>query len=461
LKAIMIRMLEKAKANPEILNHDFIRDETAGYTAFCSSLTSHKLDELILTCGVSAEVIEKAVELIAKSKRIIACWAMGLTQHKNAVDNIREVVNLLLLKGSIGKPGTGTCPVRGHSNVQGDRTMGINEKPSVEFLNNLKREFSFNPPTQKGFDTVETIQAMLDKRVNAFIALGGNFLSASPDTFKTEKALRNCELTVHISTKLNRSHLTRGKTSLILPCLGRTEQDIQHGKPQFVTVENSAGVVHQSKGNITPASPLLLSEPVIVSKIASAVLAHSAIDWNTITLDYDHIRNLIEKTIPGFDNYNERVRKPGGFYLPNAARNGQFNTVTQKANFTINRLSSNFLNDNEYLMMTIRSHDQYNTTIYGLNDRYRGIYNARKIVFMNPTDMDKNGFKKGDKVSIVSNYDQKERRAANFICVPYNIPTSNIATYFPEANAVIPYNHFADKSQTPISKSVIVKIEKV
>lgn len=388
---------------------------------------------------------------------------MGLTQHLNAVDNIREVVNLLLLKGSIGKPGAGTCPVRGHSNVQGDRTMGICEKPGSEFLTSLKNVFGFSPPEEKGYDTVEAIRAMREGNVKVFLGMGGNFVSATPDTTLTTEALQKCELTIQISTKLNRSHLAHGKTALILPCLGRTESDIQSTGKQFVTVENSAGVVHQSRGDKKPVSNYLLSEPQIVAELAKATLLEpmrSRVNWDQLVSDYDHIRSLIEKTIPGFIRYNERVRKPGGFYLPNGSRERVFNTATGKANFSVNKLAENMLREDEYLMMTIRSHDQYNTTIYGLHDRYRGVFNGRRVVFMNENDMKMAGLTKNEYVDILSFYDGIRRTAENFVVAPYNIPRQNIATYFPEANNVVPFNHYARKSQTPISKSVVVKIRK-
>jgi molybdopterin-dependent oxidoreductase alpha subunit len=299
--------------------------------------------------------------------------------------------------------------------------------------------------------------------VKVFVGMGGNFLSATPDTHFTAKALRQCDLTVHVSTKLNRGHLVHGKTALILPCLGRTEQDVQASGKQFVTVENSAGVVHQSNGEKAPVSPHLWSEPKIVVALAKAVLPSAQVnglDWDKLIADYDAIRDLIEQTIPGFENFNERVRRPGGFYLPNAARDGEFKTTTAKANFTINTVAEHALKENEYLMMTVRSHDQYNTTIYGLHDRYRGIHNGRRVVFMNASDAAKAGLKKGDHIDIVSYYDGVQRKAEDFAVVPYAIPSRNIATYFPEANAVIPYNRYADRSQTPVSKSVVVKLIK-
>lgn len=460
LKVIIKLLLAREQKNGGVFDHDFIRDNTTGFDDFIADVEKFDLETLIRRCGVKREKIYAAADLLAEKKRIIVCWAMGLTQHKNAVDNIREFVNLLLLKGSIGKKGAGTCPVRGHSNVQGDRTMGIYEKPSEVFLDSLKRNFSFEPPRQHGYDTVESIQAMLDRKAKVFFAMGGNFLSATPDTHVTAEALRKCDLTVHVSTKLNRSHLEHGKTALILPCLGRTEKDMQASGEQFVTVENSAGVVHQSRGVKQAVSNELFSEPRIVAELAKATLTKNGLDWDKLVCNYDEIRELIERTIPGFEAYNERVRKPGGFYLPNTARQGVFKTATDKANFTINALSSHDLAEDEFLMMTIRSHDQYNTTIYGLHDRYRGIHNGRRVVFMNDLDMKKSGLKKGDRVNIISMYDAVVRRAEDFVIVPYNIPNQNIATYFPEANAVIPYNRFADKSQTPISKSVLVKIER-
>ena len=328
--------------------------------------------------------------------------------------------------------------MRGHSNVQGDRTMGIYEKPSPKFLDSLKTVFGFEPPREDGYDTVDTIRAMAAGKVKVFFAMGGNFLSATPDTNFTGKALQKCDMTVHVSTKLNRSHLVHGKTALILPCLGRTEYDQQESGEQFVSVENSTGVVHKSRGGKKPVSENLLSEPKIVAELAKATLPPSFPPiggikggWDVLASNYDTIRDLIEKTIPGFENYNERVRKDGGFYLPNGAREGEFNTLTEKANFTINALADHALKTGEYLMMTVRSHDQYNTTIYGLHDRYRGIHNGRRVVFMNEDDSQQAGLKKGDSVDIISTYDGVERKAEDFVIVPYEIPKQNIATYFP------------------------------
>jgi molybdopterin-dependent oxidoreductase alpha subunit len=463
LKAILKLLLKKEKQSPgTVLDHTFIREKTTGFDDFLRDIEQYDVDELIERSGVPRVKVEEAVELLAVNRKIIVCWAMGLTQHKNAVDNIREIVNLLLLKGSIGKPGAGACPVRGHSNVQGDRTMGIYEKPKQEFLDSLENVFQFEPPRQHGYDTVESMQAMAAGNVKVFMAMGGNFLSATPDTSFTAEALRQCDMTVHVSTKLNRSHLVHGKTAIILPCLGRTEKDVQQSGEQFVTVENSAGVVHQSRGDKKPASPELWSEPKIVAQLAGVTLGDTSkgIDWEDVISNYDKIRALISKAIPGFENYNERVRKPGGFYLPNGAREGTFKTSTDKASFTCNILPDHVLKEDEFLMMTIRSHDQYNTTIYGLNDRYRGIFDGRNVIFMNELDMENNRLKKGDHVDLVSCYDGIERKAEDFVIVPYKIPSQNVATYFPEANALVPHNHVARGSQTPISKSVVVKIRK-
>ncbi|HNP20121.1 MAG TPA: FdhF/YdeP family oxidoreductase [Fulvivirga sp.] len=459
LKAILKMLLDRENEHPgTVFDHDFIRQETAGFEDFVADLQQYDLDDLIAQTSVSKDKITEAVELIASKRKIIVCWAMGLTQHKNAVDNIREIVNLLLLKGSIGKPGAGTCPVRGHSNVQGDRTVGIWEKLKPEFGQKLKEVFGFEPPSKDGYDVVEAIKAMKEGRAKFFFAMGGNFISATPDTELTAKALQQCDMTVHVSTKLNRSHLVHGKTALILPCLGRTELDIQRDEKQFVTVENSTGVVHQSNGGKIPISTHLLSEPRIVAELANATLSNSTVNWEEMARNYDKVREAIEKTIPGFEDYNKRVRQPGGFYLPNGARDGNYKTDTGKANFTINKNPEHQLANDEYLMMTIRSHDQYNTTIYGLNDRYRGIFNERRVVMMNTNDMEMAGLKQLDKVDLVSNYDNEERVASKFIVVPYDIPSKCVATYFPEANVLVPYNQFARGSKTPISKSVVVKV---
>jgi molybdopterin-dependent oxidoreductase alpha subunit len=458
LKAMNKLLLEAEQKSGKVFDIDFISNQTENYKNYIKSLENEDLEQLSATCGIALDEIKAATQLLIDNKKIIVCWAMGLTQHKNSVVTIREVVNLLLLKGSIGIEGGGTCPVRGHSNVQGDRTMGIYEKPPKVLLDNLQKVFDFEPPRKHGFDTVAAIKAMSDKKAKVFIGMGGNFLSATPDTEFTAKALQNCDLTLQISTKLNRSHLIHGKTALILPTLGRTDLDLQAGGEQFVTVEDSMGVVHSSKGVLEPISEHLLSEPAIVAGIAKATLTNENLDWDKLVANYDNIRDLIEKTIAGFEKYNQRVRQDGGFYLPNLPRERKFGTDSAKAKFSINELETIQLLDNEYLMMTIRSHDQFNTTIYGLDDRYRGIYNERRIIMMNEADMAEAKLEKYQVVNLCNNHGGVERVAEKFIVVPYNIPRKCVATYFPEANVLVPIDGYADISKTPTSKSVVITI---
>ena len=462
LKIIMKLMKQKEQQQPGfVFNHEFIKSKTIGFEDLMNNLDAYSFEELLPQTGLDMATIKKATDLIIHNDKIIICWAMGLTQHKNGVDNIREVVNLLLLKGSIGKKGAGTCPVRGHSNVQGDRTMGIWEKPKPAFLNALEKEFNFTAPKKHGVDVVEAIEAMYQNKAKVFIGMGGNFISATPDTEYTATALRNCNLTVHVSTKLNRSHLVHGKQALILPCLGRSEKDIQNNREQFVTVENSMGVVHQSKGHLNPCSLLLLSEPQIVAKIAEKTLKNSTVPWGELSSNYDLIRAKIEATIDGFKDYNKRVRRKGGFYLPNNVRQGDFSaTKTGKANFTINQPSDIELNDGQFILMTIRTHDQYNTTIYGLHDRYRGIMNERRVLLMNLHDMKNQNLNKLDQVDLISHFKGEERIAKEFLVVPYSIPKNCVATYFPEANVLVPIKSKARVSNTPTSKGIIISIRK-
>lgn len=460
LKGIMKEVLEEERRRPgRVLDHRFIEEKTHGFEEFARSLEEQDWDALVEGSGVARDEMRAAARVFIESERTIVCWAMGLTQHRNAVANIQEIVNLLLLRGQMGRPGAGACPVRGHSNVQGDRTMGIWERPTDAFLDALEREFAFEPPRRHGLDTVETIKAMHDGRVKVFFALGGNFLSATPDTEYTARALSRCRLTAHVSTKLNRAHLVAGEQALILPCLGRTEADRQAAGPQFVSVENSMGVVHLSRGNLEPASEHLLSEPAIVARLARATLGErSAVDWERLVEDYDRIRSLIERTIPGFDDYNRRVREPGGFYLPNAAREGVFHTSTGRANFTVHELPRHELAPGQFLMMTVRSHDQFNTTIYGLDDRYRGVMGERRVVFLNPEDVREAGLSAGQVVDLVSHFEGEERTARRFLVVPFSIPRRCAAAYFPEANALVPVRSVAEKSNTPASKSVVISV---
>ncbi|HEY0003382.1 MAG TPA: FdhF/YdeP family oxidoreductase [Pyrinomonadaceae bacterium] len=461
LKGIMKEVLEAEDERPgRVLDHKFIEERTHGFTEFVEALRAVGWDEIVLESGVERSLIHQAAEIFISSERTIFCWAMGLTQHRNAVANIQEIANLMFLRGQIGKPGAGLCPVRGHSNVQGDRTVGIWERPRAAFLDNLAEVFNFEPPRHHGLDTVESIKAMHAGRARVFFALGGNFLSATPDTEYTAEALRRCRLTAHVSTKLNRAHLITGEQALILPCLGRTEIDMQASGPQFVSTENSMGVVQASVGRLEPASEHLLSEPAIVAALARATLDQkSRLDWDWLIADYDRIRDLIEKVIKGFEDYNRRVREPGGFYLPNAAREGEFNTATGKANFTVHRIPHLNLASDQYLMMTIRSHDQFNTTIYGLDDRYRGIYNERRVVLLNPEDIKEAGLEPEQAVDLFSHFEGQRRTARRFLVVPFSIPRRCAATYFPEANVLVPVGSVAEKSNTPASKSVIISIK--
>ena len=458
LKGILKLMAEQdAQSAQKVFDYEFIKQYTTGFEEFLEDIEQVDLEECLQQSGIDRALLQQTADLLSQHRKIIVCWAMGLTQHENAVGVIQQIVNLLLVKGSIGKPGAGTCPVRGHSNVQGDRTMGIWEKPPQTFLDNLEKNFGFAPPQHHGYDTVEAIKAMYEHKAKVFFAMGGNFLSATPDTEYTAKALQNCRLTVQVSTKLNRSHLITGQQAIILPCLGRTELDVQASGKQFISVENSMGVVHQSQGHVKPASPHLLSEPMIVAKLAQATFKASSVDWQAMVHNYDQVREQIEATIPGFEQYNQRVRQPNGFHLPNVARERKFKNG--QAFFTVHPLPQNTLAPEEFVMMTIRSHDQYNTTIYGLDDRYRGIYNERRVVLMNREDMQEFGIQSQQKVDLMSSYEGVQRKASKFLVVPYDIPKRCVATYFPEANVLVPIDSVALKSNTPTSKYVIITIE--
>lgn len=460
LQGVLKGLFAREEAKPgTVFDHAFIAEKTDGFEALKPALDAVPWDVILEQSGLTREEIEKLADDVAKSERIIACWAMGLTQHKHAVATIKDVVNLLLLRGSIGKPGAGACPVRGHSNVQGDRTMGIFEKPPPWALDALGKEFGFTPPREDGFDVMAAIKAMHAGHAKVFIALGGNFLSATPDTEYTARALKNCRLTVHVSIKLNRSHLVTGRTALILPCLGRTERDVQAGGEQFVTTENSMGVVQMSKGTLRPASPQLLSETAIVAKLAKATLgSRSTVPWSEFADNYDRIRERIERVVPGFTDYNRKVREPGGFYLPNKPREGSFPTAVGKARFSVSPLPDLRLEPGQFAMMTIRTHDQFNTTVYGLNDRYRGIKHERRVVLMNRDDIAAAGLKPGDVVDLTSHFRGEKRVAPRFIVVEYDIPRRCTATYFPETNVLVPIDSIADGSHTPTSKYVVITV---
>ena len=461
-KGLCKEILEEEDKRPgQIVSRQFIEQKTSGYDAFCTAIASASWDDIIDQSGVSRLQIREIAEVVMRSKAMIACWAMGLTQQRRAVATIQEIVNLLLLGGHMGRPGAGVCPVRGHSNVQGDRTMGIWERMSDGFLDKLRDHFGFEPPRKHGWDVVDSIKAMHRGDAKVFFAMGGNFLSATPDTKFTAEALSRCDLTVHISTKLNRAHLITGKQALIFPCLGRTDRDVQAMGPQFVSVENSMGIVHTSRGTLAPPSDQLLSEPAIVAHLAVATLGkRTKLDWLHLVEDYDRIRDLIARVVPGCDDLNHRVRQKGGFYLPNAAREGEYKTKTGKANFVVSAVEPLLLNKGEFLMTTLRTHDQYNTTIYGLDDRYRGIFHGRRVVLINPVDMKEQGWKAGDLLDITSHFrnggSDEVRTAPCFVVVPYEIPRRCVATYFPEANVLVPIGSVALRSNTPTSKAVVV-----
>ncbi|MGA0559607.1 FdhF/YdeP family oxidoreductase [Larkinella sp. VNQ87] len=461
LKAVCKLLLEEEKKTPGlVINAPFIEKYTTGYQAFIENLEAYDVGELVAECGLSMEQVQQTVELLKHKKKIIICWAMGLTQHRNAVETINEVINLLLLKGSIGIEGGGAAPIRGHSNVQGDRTMGIWERPKPEFLDKLKTVFGFEPPRKPGFSVVEAVQAMHEGRAKVFFGMGGNFLMAVSDTNYTAEALQRCQLTVQVSTKLNRSHLIHGETALILPCLARSDRDEQASGDQFVTTEATTGVVQHSKGMLEPVSKHLKSEPAIVAGLAKAVFQNrpTPINWDQLVSNYDHIRDLIEQVVPGFERYNERVRKPGGFYLPNGPRERKFTTKDGKAHFTVNTPDRIALQPDELLLMTIRSHDQFNTTVYGRDDRYRGIHNERRVVLLHADDIADRGLKPQQVVNLQSRYDGNIRTAERFVVVPYNIPRGCAAAYFPETNVLLPIDQVAKGSLTPTSKSIVITV---
>ena len=452
--AALLQGLAKTMLSQGGVDPDFISNNTIGFDDWKRHIESASWDDIVTLSGISRDRIEKVGTAIAKSKRMIICWAMGLTQHENSVAVIQEVANLLLAGGHFGKPGAGACPVRGHSNVQGDRTVGINHHPSEEFISSCEKETGINMPRKRGYDVVEFIQAALEGRVRTFMALGGNLVSAMSDTERVAKAISKIDLTVQISTKLNRSHLITGREALILPCLGRTERD----PAGFVTVENSMGLVHSSIGSLEPASEILLSEPEIISRLGSQLYPKGPLDWNAYS-DHEHTRYLISRCIPGFEDYNTKVRSRGGFYLPNGPRDGPtWNTPSGKAHFFCHDLPERDLQDGRYILMTVRSHDQYNTTIYGMDDRYRGIYNARRVVMMNIEDMREIGVSAGQEIDLTSHWEDRKIHSEKWKVVPYDIPRGNLCSYFPEANVLVPLESTAVDSNTPTSKWIEVSV---
>lgn len=460
LKGIMKKLLEHERAHPgKVFAHDFIDAKTQGFNSLIAKLDSVSWNDITLESGLSREQITEAASMFVAAGKVITCWAMGVTQHTHAVATIQDIVNLHLLLEQIGKPGAGLCPVRGHSNVQGDRTMGIWEKMNPVFRANLEKEFGFKTPENDGLNTVRSIEAMRDGKAKVFFAMGGNFLSASPDTDLTAAALRNCSLSVQVITKLNRTALAPGKTTLILPCLGRSEIDRQASGEQFVSTESTLLNVQMSKGVLEPGSEHLRSEVWTVCQMARAVLGkRSNVDWKQMAAGYDNIRDAISRVVPGFENYNERIRRPGGFYLPNPPNRGEFTTPTGKAQFKASNLSEIKLEPGQLMLTTIRSHDQFNTTIYSLEDRYRGVSGGRHVIFMNADDIAERDLFAGQQVDVTSHFVDEERTARGFTVVEYPIPKDCAAAYFPEANVLVPLQSKAERSATPTSKLIIISV---
>jgi molybdopterin-dependent oxidoreductase alpha subunit len=461
-------LLEADDAAPgTVVDRDFVAAHCANFDEYEARTRAVDIETVLEATGVERAQLELMAKLMATSERTIVCWAMGLTQHRHAVPTISEVTNVLLMRGMIGKPGAGLCPVRGHSNVQGDRTMGIWEQMPETFLAALDSRFGIVSPREHGVDTVDAIRAMRDGRATVFIGMGGNFAMATPDTAVTEAALRSCSLTVQVSTKLNHSHLVRGATALILPSLGRTDRDIQNGAKQQVSVEDSMSMVHLSRGSLHPPSDQVRSEVAIVCGLARTLLGPDhPVPWEQFTSDYDAIRDAIAAVVPGCEDYNRKVRRPDGFQLPHPPRDArEFPTSTGKANFAVDPLQWVPVPEGRLILQTLRSHDQYNTTIYGLDDRYRGVKGGRRVVFVNPADIERFGLADGDRVDLVSEFTNgdghlQERRAKDFLVVGYSTPAGNAAAYYPETNPLVPLDHTAAKSNTPVSKAIVIRLER-
>jgi len=460
IKGILKELFERERAGrPSAIDHEFIQTYTDGFEALRADVEAASWDEIIEESGLSRAEINAAAEMYANSKKTICGWCLGVTQQSNGVDNVSMIVNLLLVGGNIGRPGAGTVCIRGHSNVQGDRTMGVWERPPKAFLDALAKEFNFDPPKNWGYDTVETLHAMFQRKVKVFFAISGNFLSNTPDTVYTAHAMQKCRLTAHVSTKLNRSHLITGERALILPCLGRTEEDVQATGRQFVTVEDSMGIINPSKGFFSPASPDLMSDVAILCNMAQVTLgSRTTTNWLGLAADYSLIRDSISRVIPGFENFNERLAKEGFFYLPNAVKQRIFKTSSGKAKLTVCPIPKHDLKPDEFLLTTVRTHDQFNSTIYGLNDRYRGVFHGRRVIFLNPLDMETRGLRAGQIVDIYSHFEGEVRVAPRFAIVPYRIARQSAAAYYPETNVLVPIRSVAAKSNQPVFKCIRITL---
>jgi molybdopterin-dependent oxidoreductase alpha subunit len=465
MQAVSKRVFAAEAARPgQVLDHEFLDEYCEGLGAFRDHVSHLDEAEVLAATGLTSAEIDELAQRYIAADRVIITWAMGLTQHKKAVPTIKEIINLLLLRGNIGRPGAGASPIRGHSNVQGDRTMGIWEKMPTAFLDALQKEFTFDPPREHGVDAVKAIRSMRDGDIKVWIALGGNLVAAISDTVVAEDALQNTLLTVQISTKLNRSHAVIGNTALILPTMGRSEVDMQASGQQFVSVEDTVAAVHASTGSLPPVSANLLSEVSIVTRMARAVLGTKVpVDWAHFEHNYDSIREHISHVVPGFDDFNVKVRRPGGFDLPHGPRDSRtFPTATGKAMITVNELETVEVPAGRLLLQTIRAHDQFNTTIYSLNDRYRGVKGGRRVVFVNPADLASLGIADGTIVDIHSEWtDGIDRVASKFRVIAYPSARGCAAAYFPEANALVPLDHTAEVSNTPVSKSIVIRLQPV
>jgi len=470
LRGVAKSLFERFENDKSILDSVFIKDHCHNFEAYQRSVHTSSWEKIISQSGLTRQDIEQITDIYASKQKVIFTWAMGITQHKHSVATIQELISVLLLRGNIGKAGAGACPVRGHSNVQGNRTVGINEKPSMDFLDALDKHYSFKTPRMPGLNTVDSIHAMLAGKAKVFIALGGNFAAATPDTTRTYQALQQCDLTVHISTKLNRSHVITGKKALIFPCLGRTEIDRQLSGEQCITVEDSMSMVHSSTGQNEPASPQLRSETAIVAAMATATVGNNIVNWTKLMNDYTLIRDDISAVLPKFSNYNQRIKVDRGFYLQNDAALRKWQTTTKKATFSNaplpeklpHEVAKQFTDKAILTLQTLRSHDQYNTSIYGMDDRYRGIYGERRVIFLNATDINKQQLENGDKVKIttVSN-DGVTRSISSFTIVEYDIPSGCAAAYYPETNPLVPLESTADECGTPTYKSIAITLDKL
>jgi molybdopterin-dependent oxidoreductase alpha subunit len=463
IKGILKDLFERERAGQvSQIDREFIHTFTEGFEALLADVEATSWEEIEENSGLSRNQLRVAADMYAASKKTIIAWCLGVTQQRNGVDNVSMIVNLLLVGGHIGRSGAGTVCVRGHSNVQGDRTMGIWERPPKAFLDALGKEFNFEPPRKSGYDTVETLHAMFDGEVKVFFAISGNFLSNTPDTVYTAHAMQRCRLTAHVSTKLNRSHLITGKRALILPCLGRTEEDRQSAGKQFLTIEDSMGIINPTQGFFPPASPELMSDVAIIANLAQVTLgSRTTTNWLGFAANYNLVRDAISKVIPGFENFNARLAQEKFFYLPNAAKHRNFKTSSGKAKLTVCPIPKHELKPDEFLLTTIRSHDQFNSTIYGLNDRYRGVFEGRRVLFLNPLDMEARNLQAGQIVDIYSHFEGEVRKAPRFAIVPYAIARRCAAAYYPETNVLIPIRSVAAKSNQPASKCVHITLAPV